>query len=244
MMNCEVLTLFPGIVEAALGDSILKKAMDRGLLTVKVTDLRDFTHDRHRTADDYPFGGGPGMVLKPEPVFEAMDAVKTGGEPLRVILMSPQGRRFDHAAAAELSREERRLVFICGRYEGIDERVRDALVDDELSIGDYVLSGGELAAAVVIEASARLVPGVLGDEESAGEDSFYDGILDYPHYTRPAEYRGMKVPDVLLSGNHEHIRLWRRKQSLAATLAKRPDLLEGLSLTDEDKRLLDELRAG
>lgn len=244
MMNCEVLTLFPGIVEAALGDSILKKAMDRGLLTVKVTDLRDFTHDRHRTADDYPFGGGPGMVLKPEPVFEAMDAVKTGGEPLRVILMSPQGRRFDHAAAAELSREERRLVFICGRYEGIDERVRDALVDDELSIGDYVLSGGELAAAVVIEASARLVPGVLGDEESAGADSFYDGILDYPHYTRPAEYRGMKVPDVLLSGNHEHIRLWRRKQSLAATLAKRPDLLEGLSLTDEDKRLLDELRAG
>jgi len=244
MMNCEVLTLFPGIVEAALGDSILKRAVDRGLLNVKVTDLREFTHDRHRTADDYPFGGGPGMVLKPEPVFEAMDAVMAGGEPLRVILMSPQGRRFDHSAAAELSREESKLVFICGRYEGIDERVREALVDDELSVGDYVLSGGELAAAVVIEASARLVPGVLGDEESAGADSFYDGILDYPHYTRPAEYRGMKVPDVLLSGNHEQIRLWRRKQALAATLAKRPDLLEDLSLTDEDRRLLDELGAG
>jgi tRNA (guanine37-N1)-methyltransferase len=242
MMNCEVLTLFPGIVEAALGDSILKRAVDKGLLSVKVTDLREFTHDRHRTADDYPFGGGPGMVLKPEPVFEAMDAIRDAGGALRVILLSPQGRVFDHNAADELSREQKKLVFICGRYEGIDERVREALVDDELSIGDYVLSGGELAAAVVIEASARLIPGVLGDEESAGADSFFEGILDYPHYTRPEEFRGMTVPEVLVSGNHERIRLWRRKQALAATLAKRPELLENISLTDEDRKLLDELK--
>lgn len=242
-MKCEVLTLFPGIVEAALGDSILKRASEKGLLDVRVTDLRDFTHDRHKTADDSPFGGGPGMVLKPEPVFEAMDAIRASGELVRSILLSPQGRVFDHGAALELSRETRKLVFICGRYEGIDERVRLGLVDEELSIGDYVLSGGELAAAVVIEASARLIPGVLGDEESAGADSFYEGLLDYPHYTRPAEYRDMAVPEVLLSGNHEHIRVWRRKQALMATLAKRPDLLEKAGLTEEDRRLLKEIES-
>lgn len=242
-MKCHVLTLFPGIVEAALGDSILKRAAEKGLLDVTVTDLREFTHDRHKTADDYPFGGGPGMVLKPEPVFEAMDALRAKGEKLRVILLSPQGAIFDHNKALELSGEPRTLVFICGRYEGIDERVRQALVDEELSIGDFVLSGGELAASVVIEASARLIPGVLGDDESAGLDSFYEGLLDYPHFTRPAEYRGMEVPEVLISGNHERIRVWRRKQALMATLTKRPGLLDKVELSKEDQRLLKEIEA-
>lgn len=242
-MKCRVLTLFPGIVEAALGDSIMKRAVEKGLLEVTVTDLRDYTHDRHKTADDMPFGGGPGMVLKPDPLFEAMDEIRAMGEPLRVILLSPQGAIFSHDKALELSQETRTVVFICGRYEGIDERVRLALVDEELSIGDYVLSGGELAASVVIEASARLIQGVLGDYGSAGADSFYDGLLDYPHYTRPAQYRGMEVPEVLVSGNHERIRVWRRKQALMATLTKRRDLLDKVELSDEDKKLLREIEA-
>jgi len=241
-MKCEVLTLFPGIVEAALSDSIMKRALDNGLIEVRVTDLRDFTHDRHRTADDYPFGGGAGMVMKPDPVFEAIESVKAKGEPARVVLLSPQGRVFSHDMALELSKETRRIVFICGRYEGIDERVRLVLADDEVSIGDFVLSGGELAAAVIIEASARLIPGVLGDDESAEKDSFYDGLLDYPHYTRPAEFQGMAVPEVLLSGNHEKIRLWRRKEALRATLDKRPDLLEKVELSAEDRRLIEEIK--
>ena len=240
-MKCEVLTLFPGIVEAAVGDSILRRAADKGLISVRVTDIRDFTHDRHKTADDYPFGGGPGMVMKPEPVFDAVEKIKSDCGPARVILLSPQGRVFDHALAVELASETRTLVFICGRYEGIDERVRAALVDEEISIGDYVLSGGELAAAVVIEASARLIPGVLGDDGSAERDSFYDGLLDYPHYTRPAAFGGMEVPEVLTSGNHEAIRRWRRKEALRATLGKRPDLLGKVPLTDEDRRLLAEI---
>jgi tRNA (guanine37-N1)-methyltransferase len=238
-MNCEVLTLFPGIVEAAVGDSILKRAAEKGLVKIKVTDIRDFTRDRHKTADDAPFGGGPGMVMKPEPVFEAVEAAR-GLEAARVILMSPQGPAFNHEKALELSKETRKLIFICGRYEGIDERVR-SLADEELSLGDFVLSGGEIAAAAVIEAAARLIPGVLGDEESAGLDSFYDGLLDYPHYTRPAEYRGLKVPDVLLSGNHAEIRRWRRKEALRATMIKRPDLLDKVTLTPEDKKLIEEL---
>ena len=242
-MKCDVLTLFPGIVQAAVYESILGRATETGLVQVGVLDLREFTDDRHKTADDYPFGGGPGMVLKPDPVFEAMDALRAKGEDLRVILLSPQGAIFDHNKALELSGEPRTLVFICGRYEGIDERVRLALVDEELSIGDFVLSGGELAASVVIEASARLIPGVLGGEESAGLDSFYEGLLDYPHYTRPAEYRGIEVPEVLISGNHERIRVWRRKQALMATMTKRPDLLDKVELSKEDKRLLKEIEA-
>jgi tRNA (guanine37-N1)-methyltransferase len=273
-MNCEVLTLFPGIVEAAVGDSILKRAAEKGLVKIKVTDIRDFTRDKHKTADDAPFGGGPGMVMKPEPVFEAVEAATragvegeageaeqgpggaeagtqrapkkeaeagaASGPKTRVILMSPQGPPFNHEKALELSKETRKLIFICGRYEGIDERVR-TLADEELSLGDFVLSGGEIAAAAVIEATARLIPGVLGDEESAGLDSFYDGLLDYPHYTRPAEYRGLKVPDVLLSGNHAEIRRWRRKEALRATMKKRPDLLEKVTLTPEDRKLIEEL---
>jgi len=238
-MNCEVLTLFPKIVEAAVGDSILKRAAEKGLIKIKVTDIRDFTKDRHKTADDAPFGGGPGMVMKPEPVFEAVEAAQRGAE-ARIMLMSPQGPAFNHEKALELSKETRKLIFICGRYEGIDERVR-SLADEELSLGDFVLSGGEIAAAAVIEATARLIPGVLGDDESAGLDSFYDGLLDYPHYTRPAEYRGLQVPDVLLSGNHAEIRRWRRKEALRATMSKRPDLLQKVTLTPEDKKLLAEL---
>lgn len=272
-MNCEVLTLFPKIVEAAVGDSILKRAAEKGLVKIKVTDIRDFTKDRHKTADDAPFGGGPGMVMKPEPVFEAVEAATRAGVECeageavqgpggaetgtqcapkkeaeagascgpRIILMSPQGPPFNHEKAMELSKETRKLIFICGRYEGIDERVR-SLADEELSLGDFVLSGGEIAAAAVIEATARLIPGVLGDEESAGLDSFYDGLLDYPHYTRPAEYRGLKVPDVLLSGNHAEIRRWRRKEALRATMSKRPDLLEKVTLTPEDRKLIEELK--
>ncbi len=249
-MNCEVLTLFPGIVEAAVGDSILKRAQDKGLLDIKITDIRSFAKGKHKTADDAPFGGGPGMVMKPEPVFEAVEAAAGPGAGVseaeadrpaaRIILMSPQGPVFNHEKALELSRETRKLIFICGRYEGIDERAR-SLADEELSLGDFVLSGGELAAAAVIEAAARLIPGVLGDEESAGQDSFYDGLLDYPHYTRPAQYRGMKVPEVLLSGNHAEIRRWRRKEALRATMRKRPDLLEKAALSDEDRKLMEEL---
>jgi tRNA (guanine37-N1)-methyltransferase len=242
-MKCEALTLFPGIVAAALSESIVKRAVDKGLLELRITDLRDFTHDRHKTADDYPFGGGPGMVMKPDPVFEAIDFIKAQGEPVKVVLMSPQGTMFDHKKALDIAGETRRVVFICGRYEGVDERVRLSLVDEELSIGDFVLSGGELAAAVVIEACARLIPGVLGDDESAEKDSFYEGLLDYPHYTRPAVYRGMAVPDTLLSGNHEQIRRWRRREALKATLMKRPDLLAKLDLSPEDKKLLDEIES-
>lgn len=242
-MKCDVLTLFPGIVQAAVYESILGRATETGLVQVNVLDLRDFAVDKHNTADDYPYGGGSGMVMKPGPVFDAVDAIKSCGEPVKVFLMSPQGAVFDHKKALELSRETRRLVFICGRYEGVDERVREALVDEEISIGDFVLSGGELAAAVIIEASARLIPGVLGADESAEKDSFYDGLLDYPHYTRPAVYRDMAVPDVLTSGNHERIRLWRRKQALAATFRKRPDLLNEIELSPEDKKLLEEVES-
>ena len=265
-MNCEVLTLFPKIVEAAVGDSILKRAQEKGLLNIKITDIRSFAKGKHKTADAAPFGGGPGMVMKPEPVFEAVEAAagqiarhsRESGNPealkslgprfhggdehkgARVILMSPQGPVFDHEKALELSKETRKLIFICGRYEGIDERVR-TLADEELSLGDFVLSGGEIAAAAVIEAAARLIPGVLGDEESAGLDSFYEGLLDYPHYTRPAQYRGMKVPEALLSGNHAEIRRWRRKEALRATMKKRPDLLDKAALTPEDRKLIEEL---
>jgi len=241
-MRCEVLTLFPGIVRAALGDSIMKRAADAGLVEITATDIRDYTHDKHSQADDYPFGGGPGMVMKPEPVFEAVEAIKAREPEARVVFMTPRGRRFDHEAALEFSKEKNLVVFVCGRYEGIDERAVQELADDELSIGDFVLSGGELAACVVIEASARLVPGVLGDEGSAPGDSFYDGLLDYPHYTRPAEYRGLPVPDVLLSGNHEMIRLWRRKEALRATLTRRPELLERVKHTKEDERLIQEIK--
>jgi tRNA (guanine37-N1)-methyltransferase len=244
-LTFEVLTLFPGILAGPLNESILKRGQEKGLLSVRTWNIRDYSEDKHHKADDSPYGGEAGMVLKPEPVFRAVEAVKAsvpGGEFLTVLL-SPQGRLFDHRQAERLSREKRRIILLCGHYEAIDERVKDALVDEELSIGDYVLTGGELAALVVIDAAARLVPGVLGDEESAYRDSFGDGLLDHPHYTRPAEYRGMRVPDVLLSGNHDAIMKWRRRESLRATLRKRPDLLEHAELSEKDRKVLEELKS-
>ena len=243
-LNFEVLTLFPGILEGPLNESILKRGREKGLLNVTLRNIRDYTEDKHKTADDSPYGGGAGMVLKPEPVFRAFEAMKAEfpGEQFLTILLSPQGGLLDQRRAERLSEEQRRIVLLCGHYEAIDERVIDALVDEELSIGDYVLTGGELAALVVIDAAARLLPGVLGDEESAYRDSFGDGLLDHPHYTRPAEFRGMKVPDELLSGNHAEIEKWRRRESLRATLLKRPELLKTAELTDEDQKILGELK--
>lgn len=240
-MRCDILTLFPKVIQAILSESILKRAVDKGLLEVKVYNIRDITEDRHHVVDDYPYGGGAGMVLKPEPIFRAIEELKKDREERWIILLSPQGRPFEQRLAERFSKESRRLTFICGRYEGIDERVR-TIVDEELSLGDYVLTGGELAAMVVIESSARLIPGVLGDERSILEESFSGGILDYPHYTRPSEFRGMKVPDVLLSGNHEEVRVWRRREALRRTLEGRPDLIEKANLTDEDRRLLEEIK--
>ena len=249
-MRIDVLTLFPEMFEGPLSESILRQAQEKGLLTIGLTNIRDFARDKHRTADDYPYGGGSGMVMKPDPIFEATESVLAGslgktaegpGEPA-VILLSARGRLFDQALAAELATRER-LVLICGRYKGVDERVT-SLVTHEISIGDYVLTGGELGAMVIVDAVARLVPGVLGDIESAETDSHFDGLLGPPTYTRPEEYRGLRVPDVLLSGNHEKIRLWRRKSALRVTKERRPDLLDATKLTDEDLGILDEIEQG
>ena len=222
-MRIDVITIFPGMLDGFLRESMLKRASDLGKVVLNTIDLRDFSHDRHRTTDDRPYGGGPGMVLKPEPLFEAVEAVRDDGCP--VILMTPQGRPFVQGVAQELSSEEH-LVFICGHYEGVDERVRQELVTDEISIGDYVLTNGVLSAAVVVDAVVRLLPGVLGGEGATEEESFSSGLLEYPQYTRPPEYRGMMVPEILLSGNHQAIYEWRHEQSLARTRQRRPDLLE------------------
>ena len=221
-MRIDVLTLFPGMFAGPLDESMLKRARQQGAVDICLTDIRDHTTDRHRSADDTPYGGGPGMVMKPEPLFAAVEAVRT--PEAQVILLSPQGRLFKQAAARALARRPH-LILICGHYEGVDERVREHLVDDELSIGDYVLTGGELAAMVVIDAVVRLLPGVLGAEESVLEESHSEGLLEYPHYTRPAEFRGWQVPPILLSGNHAQIARWRRRQALQRTLERRPDLL-------------------
>jgi tRNA (guanine37-N1)-methyltransferase len=221
-MKIDVLTLFPAMFAGPLDESIIKRARNAGLLELGIHDLRGWTHDRHRTVDDRPFGGGPGMLLKPEPLFEAVEQLQ--GEETRVILFSPDGKKFDQGMARELS-GQKHLLLITGHYEGVDERVRETLVDDEISIGDYVLTNGALPAMVVIDAVARLLPGVLGDDESSQDESFSHGLLEYPHYTRPAEFRGMKVPDVLLSGNHAEIEKWRREQAQARTKERRPDLL-------------------
>ena len=237
-MQIDVLTIFPEMLRSPLEHSILKRARDQGLLQVRATDLRQFCTDRHRQVDDSPFGGGPGMVMKPEPVFAAVEALSAEPPPPdRVILFTPLGRRFTQDVAQELSQEQR-LVLLCGRYEGIDERVHRHLVTDELSIGDYVLTGGELAALVVIDAVARLIPGVLGKDESSASETFEEHLLEYPHYTRPAEFRGWSVPDVLLSGNHGAVERWRREQSLWRTLRHRPDLFLKHELTEEDRKIL------
>jgi tRNA (guanine37-N1)-methyltransferase len=237
----DVVTIFPEMVQAYLGESIVKRAIQGGLLDVGVHNLRDFTKDRHRTTDDYPYGGGSGMVMKVEPLHDALTALRGDGTPRLTVLLTPQGKTFTQQTAERLAADERRIVLICGRYEGIDERARELLVDEELSIGDFVLTGGELAALVIIDSIARLIPGVLGDADSAKEESFTWGILDYPHYTRPPEFLGHAVPDVLLSGNHREIALWRRREALRRTLERRPDLLEKAELTVEDKRFLREL---
>lgn len=218
----DVITIFPGMLSGFLEESILKRASAAGLVRFRTIDLRDFTLDAHRTTDDRPYGGGPGMVMKPEPLFEAVGSVRRAGS--RVVLMTPQGRRFDQAAAVRLAREKH-LVFVCGHYEGVDERVREALVTDEISIGDYVLTNGVLAAAVVIDAVVRLVPGVLGCAGSTADESFSDGLLEYPQYTRPATFGGLKVPEVLMSGDHGEIARWRREQARLRTRERRPDLL-------------------
>ena len=224
-MIVDVVTIFPQMIEPALAEGVIGRARAKGLVDVRARDLRDYTTDRHRVVDDVPFGGGPGMVMKPEPIFRAVEAIASErGAPSAVILTTPQGRRFSHAEAVRFSRMER-LIILCGRYEGVDERVAEALVTDEVSIGDYVLTGGELPALVVVDAVVRLVPGVVGDEASVAADSFVEGLLDCPHYTRPADFRGMTVPDVLLSGHHAEIARWRRDQQLARTAQRRPDLL-------------------
>lgn len=242
MLRIDVITIFPRMVETPLAEGIVGRAAQAGLVRLEVHDLRAFTDDRHRTVDDAPFGGGPGMVMKAEPFFRAVEALSPGGRTGReaIVLLSPRGRPFDQDAARRYAGLER-LILLCGRYEGIDERVREGLATEELSLGDFVLTGGEVAALGVVEASVRLLPGALGDEGSTEADSFADGILDCPHYTRPARFRQYAVPEVLLSGDHERVRRWRRKEALRATRARRPDLLESARLTPEDEALLREL---
>ena len=241
-MKFDLVTIFPRMIEAGLAEGVVSRGIARGILDVAVHDLRDHTSDRHRSVDDVPYGGGPGMVMKPEPLVRAVEHVRaTRGQPDATILLTPQGRPFHQAEAVRLSRLGH-VALLCGRYEGIDERVRELVATEELSIGDYVLSGGELAALVVVDAVSRLIPGVVGDEQSVEEDSFARGLLDHPHYTRPAEYAGLTVPDVLLSGHHAEVRRWRRKAALARTLARRPDLLQSAALDDGDRALLDEIR--
>jgi tRNA (guanine37-N1)-methyltransferase len=239
-VRIDVLTLFPEVFPGVFDSGIMKRALDQGLLTIGVHNIRDYTHDKHHTADDYPYGGGAGMVLKPEPIFEAVEAIEKGKD-TPIILLSPQGRLFTQDVARELAKQSQ-LILICGHYEGVDERVREHLATDEISIGDYVLSGGELAAMVVMDGVFRLVPGVLGSEESPLDDSHVGGLLEYPQYTRPPEYRGWPVPEVLLSGNHAQINRWRREQAIRRTLQQRPELLARAELSSEEERLLERLR--
>jgi tRNA (guanine37-N1)-methyltransferase len=245
MIRFDVLTLFPGMFAPVLAQSMLKRGQEKGLLTVRVHNLRDFTADRHKVVDDTPYGGGAGMVMKAEPILQAVSAVRreaqSQGEEIRVLFPTPHGRPLTQLYAQELATESRRMVILCGHYEGVDERVRLALAPEEISLGDYVLTGGELPALVLIDATTRLVPGVLGDPSSAVDESFSESLLEYPQYTRPAEIDGITVPEVLLSGHHEAIRLWRRKQALRSTYLRRPDLLQDRMFTKEDRQLLDEL---
>jgi len=244
-MRIDILTLFPQMFEVPFGFGIFKRAVDNGLVSLNLYNIRDYTHDKHHTADDYPYGGGAGMVLKPEPIFKAVEAIKAGVQDeeaeLPVVLLTPQGRPFSQQIAGELS-QNRHLVFICGHYEGVDERVREHLATDEISIGDYVLTGGEVPALVVVDAVLRLLPGVLGSEESLLEDSHASGLLEYPQYTRPEDYRGWKVPEVLLSGNHARIAKWRREQIIRRTQERRPELLNKANLGLEDKQMVERLK--
>jgi tRNA (guanine37-N1)-methyltransferase len=254
-MKIDILTLFPEMFEGVLGASIVGKAAQKGLVSFRLVNFRQYSGNKHGQVDDMPYGGGGGMVLKPEPIFRAVESLtesgaKTGGEieaisdskkPPRVVLLCPQGKRYNQKLAEELAREDH-LIFICGHYEGYDERIREHLVTDEISIGDYVLTGGELPAMVIIDSVVRLQEGALGNAKSAATDSYSTGLLEHPHYTRPAEFRGWKVPDVLLSGHHEKIEKWRLKESLRRTLTRRPDLLEELEETKEIKKMVEELK--
>jgi tRNA (guanine37-N1)-methyltransferase len=236
-MHFDIFTLFPGMFEGPFSESILKRAQEKGLLSIDLHNIRDVTTDRHHIVDDYPYGGGAGMVMKPEPIFNAVESVYKGGP---IILLTPQGRLFNQEIARSLAQEPR-VTLICGHYEGVDERVREHLVTDELSIGDYVLTGGELAAMVVVDAVSRLIPGVLA-ADSTGEESHSNNLLEYPQYTRPPEFRGWRIPDILLSGHHEQIARWRRKESLRRTRQRRPDLFAKLDLSSKlDQKLLKEL---
>jgi tRNA (guanine37-N1)-methyltransferase len=241
MTRFDILSIFPEMFESFFGCSLLKKARDKGLIRIEAHNIRDGATDKHRMTDDYPYGGGAGMVMKVEPIARVLEAIGANpGECLR-ILLTPQGETFNQAIADELARAGR-IVLICGHYEGVDERVRENLADRELSIGDYILTGGEAAAMTVVDAVARLIPGVLGNEESARHESFATGLLESPQYTRPEEFRGWKVPEVLLSGHHREIETWRRREALRRTLLRRPELLAGASLTEQDRRILEELK--
>jgi tRNA (guanine37-N1)-methyltransferase len=242
-MTFDIITIFPRMVEAGLAEGVVSRGIEQRLLDVAVHDLREFTTDRHRSVDDMPYGGGPGMVMKVEPLVKAVESVRERRGPGTVLLLSPQGRRFTQRDAERLSGAGH-VVLVCGRYEGMDDRVATLVGAEELSIGDYVLSGGELAALVVVDAVSRLVPGVVGDAQSVVEESFAGGLLDYPHFTRPVEYRGMKVPDVLVSGHHAEVRRWRKRAALDRTLQRRPDLLEQAPLDAESRAWLEELRRG
>ena len=241
-MQFEVFTLLPDVFPPYLESSILQRARQRGLIDIRVHNIRDYTHDRHHTTDDTPYGGGGGMVMKPEPVFEAVESVLGTPFAVPLILLTPQGRVFTQRVAEELARHER-IALLSGRYEGVDERIRQYLVTDEISIGDFVLTGGELPALLIIDAVARLIPGVLGDPTGAQDDSHSMGLLEYPHYTRPPEFRGWKVPEILLSGDHARIDRWRREKALERTLRKRPDMIEKAELSEKDKKFVEGLRS-
>ena len=243
MMQIDILTLFPEMFTGVLGQSILQKATEKSAVNYNVVNFRDFADNKHSTVDDYPYGGGAGMVLKPQPIFDAVSALKENAKSKspRVILLCPQGERYSQRKAEELACEEH-LIFICGHYEGYDERIRENIVTDEISIGDYVLTGGELGAMVVVDSVVRLLPEVLGNQESHMKDSFSTGLLEHPHYTRPADFRGLMVPEVLLSGNHKLIEEWRNKESLRRTLLRRPDLLEKIALTPQQEKWLNEVK--
>jgi len=240
--ECNIITIFPEMFSSPFKESIIWRAIEKGIVKINIYDLRDFTHDRHRVTDDYPYGGGVGMIMKPEPLIEAIEKIKEKS-PARVILMTPQGKPLTQSRARELSQEDG-ITIVCGRYEGVDERVRIHFVDEEISVGDYILSGGEIPAMVLVDAIIRLIPDVLGDESSSIDDSFSQNLLEYPQYTRPVIFKGYNVPEVLLSGNHEKIREWRRMESFKRTLERRPDLLENAELTDEDKKLIEEIKKG
>ena len=243
-MRIDILTLFPGMFDILGGTGIFQRAAEQGLVDIGIHNIRDYSHDKHHVVDDYPYGGGAGMLLKPEPIFEAVEAVRQAVQPpsdTPVILLTPQGCPFRQADAQRLAQHSH-LILLCGHYEGVDERVRQHLVTEEISIGDYVLTGGELAAMVVTDAVVRLIPGVLGSEDSPQDDSHSDGLLEYPQYTRPADYCGWPVPEILLSGNHAQIARWRRQQAIARTLTRRPELLDKASLNAEDKRFIEDLK--